>query len=123
MHDWRDLEDYVKVKIPKPIEPVPLLVIHQGYDVTSVDRLLDRDGVFATIESPDFREQTGSSEMMTLAADVLCVARGVSQETLAGNNLVLNEPGYYSIRTTNMNMVFDEIKLIEKDILKYFKKA
>ena len=51
LRDWRDLDDFVQVKIPKPIEPTPLLVIHQGYDVTSVDRLLDRKGVFATIES------------------------------------------------------------------------
>ena len=124
MREWRDLEDYVKVKIPKPIEPTPLLVIHQGYDVTSVDRLLDRDGVFATIEAPDFREKNiNSMEMMTLAADALCIARGVRNETLGADSLLSKEPGFYTIQSTDIDSALAEMKQIEADILNYFKKA
>lgn len=123
-HEWRDLEDYVKVKVPKPVEPTPLLVIHQGYDVTSVDRLLDRDGVFATIERPEFRDfNKDGAEMMTLAADALCIARGVHNETLGADSLIANEPGFYSLKSTNINSWLTEIKQIEEDILKFFKKA
>ena len=119
IREWRDLEDYVKVKVPKPIEPTPLLVIHEGYDVTSVDRLLDREGVFATIESPDFREYaTKPSDMMTLAADALCIACGVSED-----NLMAKEPGYYVLNSLTVDAGLEEIKKIEQDILNYFKKA
>ena len=123
MREWRDLEDYVKVKVPKPIEPTPLLVIHQGYDVTSVDRLLDREGVFATIEAPTYRDfNKNPTDMMTLAADALCIARGVTKDTL-GDNLQINEPGFYALLSTDIDSALTEIKQIEEKILNYFKKA
>lgn len=124
IREWRDLEDYIKVKVPKPIEPTPLLVEHVGYDVTSVDRLLDREGVFTTIESPDFREYaTKPNDMMTLAADALCIACGVSNESLGGTNLLASEPGFYVLNSLTIDDGMDEIKKIEQDILNYFKKA
>jgi len=124
IREWRDLEDYVKVKVPKPIEPTPLLVVHEGYDVTSVDRLLDREGVFTTIESPDFREfATKPSDMMTLAADALCIACGVSADSLAGDSMQAAEPGFYVLNSLTIDAALEEIKTIEQDILNYFKKA
>lgn len=124
IREWRDLEDYVKVKIPKPVEPKPLLIEHVGYGVTSVDRLLDREGVFATIESPDFREfATKPNDMMTLAADTLCIACGMNEESLGGTKLLANEPGYYVLNSLTIDSGLDEIKRIEQDILNYFKKA
>jgi hypothetical protein len=124
IREWRDLDDYVQVKIPKPIEPTPLLIIHQGYDVTSVDRLLDREGVFATIESPDFRNFSKTpNDMMTLSADALCVARGVSEENLAGKSLNEKEPGYYVLNSRDVDSALNDIQAIEVDILNYFKKA
>jgi hypothetical protein len=123
MREWRDLEDYVKVKIPKPIEPTPLLVVHQGYDVTSVDRLLDREGVFATIEAPEFRDfNSNSTDMMTLAADALCIARGVNQDNLS-SGFQQNEPGFYTLDSTDIDSALFEIKQIEEKILNYFKKV
>ena len=124
IREWRDLEDYVKAKVSKPIEPTPLLVEHVGYDVTSVDRLLDRAGVFATIESPDFRDySTKSNDMMTLAADALCIANGVSVETFCGSSLLTSEPGFYVLNSSSIDEGINEIKKIEKNILNYFKKA
>lgn len=124
LREWRDLEDYVKVKIPKPVEPTPPLIVHSGYDVTAVDRLLDREGVFATIESPDFRDHSRvPSDMMTLAADAICVARGVEDEKLAGSALLSEEPGYYVMNARDLNEGLGMIKDIETDILKFFKKA
>lgn len=124
LREWRDLEDYVKVKVPKPIEPTPPLIVHSGYEVTSVDRLLDREGVFATIESPDFRDHSRvPSDMMTLAADAICVARGVEGERLAQNTVLPEEPGYYVMDVKDLNEGLAMMKDIEADILKYFKKA
>lgn len=123
IHEWRDLEDYVKVKVPKPIEPTPLLVQHIGYDVTSVDRLLDREGVFATIESPDFRAHSSKSQdMMTLAGDALCIAKGV-KETSIGHGLHSKEPGYYILNSKDLDSAVTDIKKIEENVLNYFKKA
>lgn len=123
IHEWRDLEDYVKVKVPKPIEPTPLLIQHIGFDVTSVDRLLDRDGVFATIESPDFRPHSNKlQEMMTLAADALCIARGVKDVSL-GQGFHKVEPGYYILNSKNLDEAVLDIKKIEENVLNYFKKA
>ena len=124
IREWRDLEDYVKAKVAKPVEPTPLLVEHVGYDVTSVDRLLDRAGVFTTIESPDFREYaTKSNDMMTLAADALCIANGVVEESLGGSSLLVSEPGYYILNSPSIDEGMIEIKKIEQNILNYFKKA
>jgi hypothetical protein len=123
LREWRDLDDFVKVKIPKPIEPTPLLVIHEGYDVTSVDRLLDRKGVFATLESPDFRYYAKKSQdMFTLSADALCIARGVRNESLA-ENLIESEPGYYILSGDSLMNAESDIKGIEEKILNYFKRA
>lgn len=121
LRKWRDLEDYVKVKVPMPTEPSSRLHFHFGYDVTSVDRLLDRPGVFATLEKPDFRlGQT--SEMLTLAADVLCVARGNSR---APDNFyaLKSEPGYYVLESNSLDNFNTSLQLIETDLFKYFQKA
>lgn len=121
--EWRDLDDYIQVKVPKPIMPVPLLVIHEGYDVTSVDRLLDRKGVFATVESPDFRKNAKTpTDMFTLSADALCIARGFQEESLA-SGLEASEPGFYQMTAKDLNEALGEIKAIEEKILNYFKRA
>jgi hypothetical protein len=124
LREWRDLDDFVKVKIPKPVEPVPMLVSYEGYEVTSVDRLLDRKGVFATLESPEFRHfARRPSDMFTISADALCIARGVKTEETCGENLIENEPGFYKLSGENLKDAFAEIKAIEENILNYFKRA
>lgn len=121
LRQWRDLEDYVKVKVPMPVEPSSRLIFHFGYDVTSVDRLLDRPGVFATLEKPDFRlGQT--SDMLTLAADVLCVARGKSSEP-DSFRAMKDEPGYYVLENNSLDNFNTSLQIIETDLFKYFQKA
>ncbi len=124
MHQWRDLEDYIKVKIPKPIEPEPKIKIFQGYDVTSVDKLLDRDGVFATIETPDFREFSNSNlDLKTLAADAILVACGYEEDCHFANGIQDEEPGYYKLGATNLSEGLFQIKIIEKKIMSFFSRA
>ena len=124
MHEWRDLEDYVKAKIPKPIEPEAKLKVYEGYDVTAVDRLLDRDGVFATIETPDFREFVKiPNDLKTLAADAILIACGVNQEDKLACGLNNNEPGYYQLEAKNLIEGMAKIKLIEEKILAFFSRA
>lgn len=122
MHEWRELEDYVKVKIPKPVEPLPKIRFYEHYDVTSVDRLLDREGVFATIEVPDFRKSTTADDLKTLAADAICVVRGSNRVKLA-SFLADNEPGYYKLLEQNLDQASLRIKAIEESLMTFFKKA
>ncbi len=122
LRKWRDLEDHVKLKIPKPIEPQPKILFYEGYDVTSVDRLLDREGIFATIESAPFREVVEAEMLQTLAADFICVARGVEDESL-GKGLMDDEPGYFQLNAPSLDAGLAAIDEIEKTLMNYFKKA
>lgn len=123
MHAWRDLEDYEKVKVPKPIEPQSKILFYTGYDVTSVDRLLDRQGVFATIESPNFRHVISEENLATLAADIIWVARGVEQNETLGRHLENDEPGYYRLTAPDLDSGLSQIRDIESNLMTYFKKA
>lgn len=123
IHEWRDLEDYVKVKIPKPVEPEPKLRVYAGYDVTSVDRLLDREGVFATIETPDFREFAPENDLKTLPAEALLVGCGVIENSLFEAGEKEDEPGHYILKGEDLNTGLLHIKKIEENILSFFSRA
>lgn len=123
LREWRDLDDHVKVKVPKPLMPLAKLQIYQGYDVTSVDRLLDRPGVFATIESPDFREFAPANDLKTLPADAIWVGCGVIEASLFEAGEKADEPGHYLIRGDDLAAGLAQIKKIEENILSYFSRA
>lgn len=124
MHEWRDLEDYIKVKVPKPLEPIAKINIFEGYDVTSVDRLLDRQGVFATFESPDFRECAKVvNDMRTLPADAILIAFGTDESELLSRGLQLAEPGYYQLKGDTLTEGLTGILEIEQKILSFFSRA
>jgi len=123
IREWRDLEDYVKVKVPKPLEPEAKLKIFQGYDVTSVDRLLDREGVFATIESPDFRDYAPVNDLKTLPADAILVGCGVIETSLVESGEKADEPGYYLLQGTTLSTGLHQIQKIEENILSFFSRA
>jgi len=123
LREWRDLEDYVRVKVPAPIEPQAKILFYEGYDITSVDRLLDREGVFATIESPEFRQVVGLENLNTLAADIIWVARGVDQNETLGRQLEIDEPGFFRITAPDLDSGMGQIREIETNLMTYFKKA
>lgn len=123
IREWRDLEDYVKAKVPKPVEPEAKLKIYQGYDVTSVDKLLDREGVFATIESPDFREFAPVHDLKTLPADALLVGCGVIKHSLFEAGEKEDEPGHYLLSVDDLTQALHQIKKIEENILSFFSRA
>ncbi len=123
IHEWRDLEDYVKVKVPKPIEPEMKLKIFQGYNVTSVDRLLDRDGLYATLESPDFRKFALSNDLKTLATDAILVGFGLETKDSFARGIRQDEPGYYHLDANNLDEGLKMIKKIEEKILTFFSRA
>ena len=118
LREWRDLDDFVKVKIPPPVEPLRKLTIYSGFNVTSVDKLLDKNEIFVTIESPEFRKNKNSEiELKTLSVDAVLVSQGYFSHSLLKNGMRENEPGYYQIDT------IDLLEDIEKNIMTFFSKA
>ena len=124
MREWRDLEDYVKVKVAKPIEPEAKIKIYQGYNVTSVDKLLDREQVFVTVESPDFRSHaTAAKDLKTLAGDAILVCNGIEAESSIAKGMSEDEPGYFRLEASSILEGLGKIAMIEKKILTYFSRA
>ena len=121
--EWRELPDHEKVKISQPQFPEPKLRIYEGYSVTSIDKLLDREGLFLTLEIPEWRSSE-KKEMLTLQQDKVYVCRGF--ETIAPE--FESEPGYFSILSESTDL-FDasgglsQIPLIKSDVFKYFSRA
>eukprot|EP00914_Ancora_sagittata_P003413 GHVO01007099.1.p1 GENE.GHVO01007099.1~~GHVO01007099.1.p1 ORF type:complete len:439 (+),score=15.39 GHVO01007099.1:259-1575(+) len=145
VYDWRGLEDHIRVKTPKPIEPISQLEVFTGFNVTSVDRLVDREGLFATCESAEFRKGYDSeSSMKTLSTDCIAVFNGkkLNLEICDSLRLKLNfantsskdlngihpEPGFYTLGPCGKEeySISDGIKqldFIKDDILRFFSKA
>lgn len=111
--EWRSLEPHIKAKTPSPAEPKPRLMIYNSAVVSSVDKLLDREGLFVTIEGSELLG--GAEQLKTLSCDRICVDQGVHLDIEKLKGLKDNEEGFYSL----MDMTLDEIK---EDMLKYFSK-
>ncbi|POB12981.1 MULTISPECIES: hypothetical protein [Pseudomonadati] len=110
---WRSLEPHIKAKTPTPAEPKPRLMIYNSAVVSSVDKLLDRKGLFVTIEGSDLLG--GAEQLKTLACDRICVDQGVSVESSKVRGLAMDEEGFYPLHA----MTLDEIK---ENMLRYFSK-
>lgn len=124
LFEWRDLEDYMKAKVAKPLEPVAKISLYVGYNITAVDKLLDRNGVFATIESPDFREYAQAhGDLKTLPADAILVSNGFDCESNLAKGMNLSEPGYYRLQATSFDEGLAQIKKIEEKIMSFFSRT
>lgn len=93
LQKWEDLDDFVKVKVKKPLPPRGAFSIYSGVNVTAVDKLYDRPGIYLTLEWPDFRRPhlpegvNPSQNLLTYAFDGIIVACGYRMETLPFKNL------------------------------------
>lgn len=148
LHHWRDLEPHIKAKTPQPVEPRSQINFLTGYNVSALDRLLDREGLFVTLEMSPFREDYNpEKEMVTLAADTILVATGHYKDPTLFKGLLTkydemrkyplsekaetSESGFYIIGATkrahndrySLEDGLKDIDLIEKDILKFFSRA
>lgn len=126
IHQWRALEEHIRAKTPAPKEPSSQLMIYPGHHVLAFDRLSDREGFFATIESLENLES-----LTTLAVDkVFCMTgHEINNEIDHGLRVLRNwnndhrtraiqdEPGYYQLSQA------DQILEIQNDILNFFSKA
>lgn len=120
LHEWRGLDPHVRVKISEPSSPELQVEMYHGYNVTSVDKLIDREGLFLTIEKPKFR---GEEEeiLKTLATDYINVTTQSSfvsktqNMRLNGHCAIQdNEPGMYFLTQT------EDLMSIRDNLLSFF---
>src|SRR5690606_30429891 len=49
LREWQSLDDFVQVKIPRPVEPIPRLVFFMGHNASAIDQLIDNKRIFLTL--------------------------------------------------------------------------
>lgn len=123
LFSWRELEDYIQAKIEKPILPNRKIEIFSCCNVTAIDQLIDQEGLFITIESPDYREDfKAENELKTISVDAIVVANGYQKNTKS-NGLREDEVGYFYLVENNGDQNLQLLKNIEMQILNYFTKV
>ena len=127
---WKTLEDHVRAKNLRPTDPSPRFDIINGANVTSVDRLSDRKGLFLTIETPDFRKEKALMEMKTFQVDNVLVCAGYRSHSSIDLNCFCNdEPGLYQLglnesgETELLKQGIKKAEKIVKNMLTYFSKV
>jgi hypothetical protein len=133
LREWQSLDDFVQVKIPKPVEPIPRLVFFSGHNVTAVDQLIDRRRIFITLEKPDFRQgfrhpENNHLDLKTLGVDEVLVANELRKEPL-DEYLQKKENGFFKISPKRPNYKngwkedLNALDGIETNIFKLFSPA
>jgi hypothetical protein len=132
LRDWQELDDFVQVKIPKPVEPIPRLNFFSGHNVTAMDELIDRKRMFLTLEKPDFRmgkkhPENNFVDLKTIGVDRILVGHGKKDFSLV--QLDQDEMGYFNLVPTRPSVEGgwekDQATLegIEDEIFKLFSPA
>jgi hypothetical protein len=138
LEDWNELEDYMKAKIPRPAEPISNYVVFSGHNVSSLDRLIDKDSFFITCEIPNFRSAQAQKEnaiipLKTISTNSVLVATGYEKDhgmfdglnILKGQLIHIDEPGFYSpVENDFSNLIFEKVSTeIFENVLTFFKRA
>jgi hypothetical protein len=130
IHEWRELDDFVQVKIPQPVEPIPRVNFFSGHNVTAIDQLVDRKRIFLTLEKPEFREglkhpENNHLDLKTIGTDQVLVASPLKKRDII-STIEKEEKGHFSFRLTppNRRQAWNEdlrkLKEIEDEIFKLF---
>jgi hypothetical protein len=96
---WNEYDDFVKVKITKPEEPIPRIVYFSGHNVMAVDRLVDKNRYFLTLEKSELRQSIKHADnallqIKTIACDQVIVATQSSKQDHLVSSLNFLEKGY-----------------------------
>lgn len=132
LREWQELDDFVQVKIPKPVEPIPRLNFFSGHNVIAVDELIDKKRVFLTLEKPEFREgkihpDNNFLDLKTIGIDHVLVGHEKKNESFIMLDSV--EPGFFSFAPGLPNKQnawendLQKLEGIEDEIFKLFTPA
>lgn len=98
IQEYRALSDEQKKGRSLPDEPKRPLIFYEGFSLTAMDRLSDREKLYLTIESPRFREVYQKDELKTLETDKVFLF----DDNFYGNDfnvfLIDKEPGYFLVQ-------------------------
>lgn len=130
LREWQALDDFVQVKMQKPVEPIPRLVFFSGHNATAIDQLIDKRRLFLTLEKPEFREglkqpENNILELKTIGADKILVASEFKKKSIQ-IFLTPQEVGFFSATPTWANYAhaweqdLNTIKGFEDEIFKLF---
>jgi hypothetical protein len=126
LYEWRDLEDHEKVKRGSPKSPEKKFFLYPGSNVTALDHLTDRSGLFISTEQTQLRGK--EEKLSTLNVEGILVSTGHQEQSELPQRLDPDEPGFY-----NLKLKFEQgkgpmsleqkIKEIERDMMSFFSKA
>lgn len=129
VEEWKNLDDYIRAKIPKPAEPMKRIEAIIGGVVTALDKLIDQEKIFLTIEFPEFLTNNATTDLITLGQDLVLILNGHQAAShlahglrLSGAGPIHPEPGFYTLHGSQKKMMND-LKLIEADLMKYFSRT
>lgn len=132
LREWQELDDFVRLKIPRPVEPIPRLNFFSGHNVTAIDELIDRKRIFLTLEKPEFRRgkiqpENNNPDLKTLGADLVLV--GHCKKDRSNLEIKNNESGFFELIPEMMNIKnfweedLTKLEGIEDEIFKLFSPA
>lgn len=130
LREWQELDDFIQVKKPKPVEPIPRLNYFSGHNVTAIDQLIDKQRVFLTLEKADFREgrkhpENNFLDLKTIGVDQILVASSRKKRSI-DLHVDAGEKGFFSItpKPVTENSAYqrdlEQLKGIEDEIFKLF---
>ena len=123
MEDWKNLDDFVRVKMPRPVEPRKKISLYEACDVTSVDKLIDQPKIFLTLENPDFRKKVLKEDLVTFGFDQVIVMNKNRRDLSLFEGLRSNEVGFYTFNEFTFSESIIHLNEIEKNVLKFFSRA
>jgi len=123
LKEWQELDDFVKVKIPKPVEPISRLVFFSGHNLSAVDELVDKNRVFATLEKPDFRNglkdvENNFLDLKTIGVDF--ILNGITKKNFY--EVPAGEQGFFILPPYDL-LLESALKDIENEIYQLFSPA
>ena len=127
---WRELDPHEKAKIPRPEFPDPKVKLYEGYTITSVDKLTDRDQLFLTLELPAWKNRDNDrKELITLAQDCALVCTGFEKDDDALKSIKKREvePGFMELdwegKSLNPTQGLELVKICIDEIFTFFSKG
>ena len=118
LKEWNEMEDYVRVKYPRPQARPPKIQVYENVGIVSIDRLDDHQDYFVSLEVYENFKTPASSEIKTLGAHQIINAYDKKFDSSVYEYLNTDEDGLYIVNTNETSKkIFDEVF---NDIKKYF---
>lgn len=125
LKNWEELEEYMQVKISRPVPPRFQIEFIGNAQVQSIDAPQDRKDFFITYETARWENENLLNQgPFTIGADFVFVANKRFQEQ--GRIIILapEEPGFYCLRKgPTLKDSLLNVELIKEDLSRFFHRA